>query len=347
VKRRVFIALVGGAAVSWPLGARAQRPTVPVIGFMNSGSPETMSHRSTAFREGLSATGYIADQNVKIEFRWAEGHYDRLPAMAADLVRRQVTVIAATSTPAALAAKDNELEQAELAREAIADLNPLLAEFNARQMSPDDYTLLAIGSNKRSAGAVNALSTRDPHDLMKESRTVGHDGRATLLPFEVVTFARQADQPTRAPNQADRTPCYHRFKSKNRSARNPDSGPVRQPPKQRRAATVMEGANAIINPARSSGPCAGHGACGGVGSGAIARGRRHPGRGRPAPPRSGSAARRATSSASTIARCRPTCAAPSRGRSNATTGRAKSAERRPRAKLVRAARRRAAPAIRS
>ena len=80
---------------------------------------------------------------------------------------------------------------------------------------------------------MNALSTRHPHDLMKESRTVGHDGRATLLPFEAVTFARQADQPTRAPNQADRTPCYHRFESKNRSARNPDSGPVRQPPKQR------------------------------------------------------------------------------------------------------------------
>jgi hypothetical protein len=142
---------------------------------------------------------------------------------------------------------------------------------------PNGYTLLAIGSNKRSAGAVNALSTRDPHDLMKESRTVGHDGRAPLLPFEAVTFARQADQPTRAPNQADRTPCYHRFESKNRSARNPDSGPVRQPPKQRRAATVMEGANAIIDPARSSGPRAGHGARGGVGSGAIARGRRHPG----------------------------------------------------------------------
>jgi hypothetical protein len=96
-----------------------------------------------------------------------------------------------------------------------------------------------------------------------------------------------------APSQAGRTPCYHRFESKNRSARNPDSGPVRQPPKQRRAATVMEGADAIIDPARSSGPRAGHGARDGVGSGAIARGRRHSGR---ADPHRQAAARRRGSS---------------------------------------------------
>src|SRR5262245_37994616 len=105
LRRRQFITLIGGAAAAWPLAARAQQPAMPVIGYLNNGSPESDVPRLTGLRRGLNQTGYIEGRNLVIEYRWAGNQADRLPALATDLVQLRVAVIVSPGLVATLAAK--------------------------------------------------------------------------------------------------------------------------------------------------------------------------------------------------------------------------------------------------
>jgi putative tryptophan/tyrosine transport system substrate-binding protein len=192
MRRREFITLLGGAAATWPFEARAQQPTMPVIGFLNGQSLATWGPLVAAFRRGLNEAGYIEGQNVAVEYRWAEGQPDRLPALAADLVQRQVTVIvttggnspaiaakAATSTiPIVFMSNDDPRKYglvASLNRPGgnVTRVSWFSAELGSKRLAllhelVPGATTVALLVNPN-----NAEAARQPADLQEAARTIG------------------------------------------------------------------------------------------------------------------------------------------------------------------------------
>jgi putative tryptophan/tyrosine transport system substrate-binding protein len=184
MRRRDFITGIAGSTVAWPLAARAQQPAIPIIGFLNTRGPAEDAHLVAAFRQGLAETGYVEGSNVKIEYRWAGGHNDRLPELAADLVRRQVSVIAANS-------------QATVAAKAATSTIPIVFITGA-----DPVQVGFITSLRRPGGNLTGVTSLDTelggkrlqmlHELLPDARTIAALVNPTFPGSDVQTADLQA-----------------------------------------------------------------------------------------------------------------------------------------------------------
>jgi len=198
MNRRKVITLLGSAAATWPLAARAQQSAIPVIGFLHPGSPAMLAERERGFRQGLKETGFVEGENVAIEYRWADNQLDRLPALASELVRRQVAVIAAPGgAPAALAAKaatatvpivflvgDDPVRHGLVASLAapggnVTGINLFNAELSAKRL---ELLRMLVPATTRMAVLVNPTNTASTESTLRD---VGAVARAKGLQVQV------------------------------------------------------------------------------------------------------------------------------------------------------------------
>ena len=198
VQRRAFIMALGGAAVAWPLAARAQQPKLPVVGYLNPASPDGYTERLRGFRQGLKDTGYVGHENVTIEYLWGENQVDRLPALAAELIRHDVSVIAAASASSAFAAKAATATTpiafvvaedpvrlgfvASLARPGgnMTGINFLSAELGAKQL---EFLREVVPAARRVAVLVNPSNAPRVESTVREAQAAA---RAMQLQIQVV-----------------------------------------------------------------------------------------------------------------------------------------------------------------